>query len=94
MFHHLDLGLCSDFDKNDSPWLIYWNVWSLVCKTVWGRIRKYGLVGGGVTLEGEFSKAHPMPSLSLSLPAACRRDVNAQLLLPWHACLSVVMFPP
>jgi hypothetical protein len=29
----------------------YLNTWSLVVRTVWGRIRRYGFVGGDVPLD-------------------------------------------
>ena len=62
---------------------------SLVGRTILGRVRRYGLAGGGVSLRVGFevSKAHTRPSLVLSLPPTCGSDVSSQLLLQCHACL-------
>ena len=52
---------------------------SLVGRTILGRVRRYALAGGGVSLRVGFevSKAHTRPSLVLSLPPTCGSDVSS-----------------
>jgi len=71
----------------------YLNVWFLICRLL-RRIRRYGLVGGGVSLEVgfEISKAHTRPTLGSSLPPVCGSEVSSQLLCQQHhACLPTAM---
>jgi hypothetical protein len=58
---------------NSSYRLIYLKAWSIVGGTVLGRIKRHGLVGGGVSLEVGFEilKTHIRPSLAFSLPPIC-----------------------
>lgn len=59
-----------------------------------GKIRRYGLIGGGVPLRAGFdvSKAHHSQCLSLYL-LVVSQVVSSQLLLQHDASLSVVMLP-
>lgn len=54
---------CGCLNGNSFHWLIGWRTWSQL--KLFERIRKHGLVGGGVLLQDtgfEISKAHSIPN--------------------------------
>lgn len=52
-----------------------------------GRIRRYGLLGGSISMGVGSEASNQRPSLAFSLLSACGSDVSAQLLLQHHACV-------
>jgi len=60
-----------------------------------GRIRRCGLVGGGVSQEVSFdlSKAHTIPFNSSFLPPACGPGCKLSVIVP-APCLSAYCYAP
>lgn len=61
----ISLSHFGGLNENSLPRLVCLNTWPPVGRTVWGKVSMYGLVGGGVSLDLRFQKAHVFPVNSL-----------------------------